>query len=487
MLGAAPTSSYFPNKAINMDKKIIAVIVAAVVIVVAAAAFVALSGNDDKDNGPDTPGVDDTANQGKIVGNTLGETQRPNKDSRLWIYGNANEDDKIDASDIEYVRGIISGTNTKTILADANGDGVVDEKDVQRIQKIIDQKEIDVYYVNDYFEVAKVSWPVKTIGISYVTGAYIVDLCNLGDKVTVIDDTIRDYWNVMNPSAYGKAVCYGNVESPNFEQVLTANPDVFVHGWPDTTLDPQWTAKLSSVGIDVMFMNTADNSGVRNEYIDRMIVMQGFLLQGDMDKVYEYLAWHDEVIQKITDAGSKIDDKDKINYLMLRRTQYTGGGEGVVRINGASSTNSIHAEWAGVNAISEDSGSGIGSGYPTISIETLLADIEKYKDADNVFCLADNLQDGIRQQYSLKTAVETNKTLTDASPVKIRYIAMAREVGNSPLYVVEMAWYQDILYGDVVDNGLDYKELFDYYFQHFTSYDYSVSIDHFFYDGGYKS
>jgi len=62
-------------------------------------------------------------------------------DLTLGIFGNANMDDTIDVNDIEYVEGIIEGTNEKTELADANYDGKIDKNDKNQIEQIINSEE----------------------------------------------------------------------------------------------------------------------------------------------------------------------------------------------------------------------------------------------------------------------------------------------------------------------------------------------------------
>ena len=51
----------------------------------------------------------------------------------LTVY-NANLDDAIDENDVEYVRGIIDGTEDETQFADANYDGKIDEDDIVQIE-----------------------------------------------------------------------------------------------------------------------------------------------------------------------------------------------------------------------------------------------------------------------------------------------------------------------------------------------------------------
>ena len=52
----------------------------------------------------------------------------------LHIFGNANMDNVIDQTYIEYMRWIIEGTSEITELADADQDGSVDEQDVSRYE-----------------------------------------------------------------------------------------------------------------------------------------------------------------------------------------------------------------------------------------------------------------------------------------------------------------------------------------------------------------
>ena len=107
----------------NSTSKIIAVV--AVIIVVAAAAFVVLGGDNEKSEGDKNKDAlapvlqkmsDDTADY----------------PARLMILGNANCDDDIDDKDVAYIEKLIKNgyDYTKEFMADANYDGVIDEKDV---------------------------------------------------------------------------------------------------------------------------------------------------------------------------------------------------------------------------------------------------------------------------------------------------------------------------------------------------------------------
>ena len=71
--------------------------------------------------------------------------------------------------------------------------------------------------------------------------------------------------------------------------------------------------------------------------------------------------------------------------------------------------------------------------------------------------------------------------------MEIHYLGMAREMGNSPLYIVEMAFYVCTMYPDIAESiGLDYTGLFYEYFEKFASSDYwmNLEIEDFFLDHG---
>lgn len=457
-----------------MNSKYVAIVAVAAIVVAGCAAFLVL-----KDNGDD--------GHSSIVGTVIGEDSFPNTDSRLWVYGNANEDDKIDNDDIIYLEGIIEGKNARTQLADANADGKVDSEDVEYLKRIISKEEIDVYYIDNYFKVAKVSWPVNSVAIGYCSGAYVADVTGVCDKVTMVDGTIAKYWKGMNPK-FESAVSFGDTSTPDYEEMMKQKIDVYVPGYADANADPLSPDKLNPVGIDVMFMSTADNSGIDypNEYIDRSIVMFGYLLQGDMDKVYNYLAWHDEVLGKLKEAGASIAEGDKAAFMMARSSPFYKT-DGTVSITGYNNTNNIHAVWVGIDAVGQHSNV-LKKNYNTLTQEQVLAVINEERNANtNMLYYMDNAHDGIRGQYDLTNCVNADAEMLKSSTAKIHYMGMAREAGNSPLYVIELIFYQNVMYPELTaTTGLKWDEQFEYYLDNFTSYDYSdlVDKDKFFHDFG---
>ena len=449
----------------------------AVVAVVAVAAVVVMNNN----------GSDSSSDNGARVGEVIGEANFPNTDSRLWVYGNANEDDKIDDSDVTALEKMVAGSLAKTQLADANADGKIDNDDVSYLKKIINAKEstkLDVYYIDNYFKIAKVSWPVKSIATSYCSGLYTAEATGLTEKLTMVDSTISTYWAHLNSYAT-KAESFGDTETPNYELMIKNNIDVYVPGYCDAKADVESPEKLNPVGIDVMFMNTCDNSGVpyTNEYIDRSILMFGYLLQGDMEQCYEYLAWHDKILTEVEIAALTIDEDDKGALIMSRNApSYIDTGQ--YSLTGKGNTNMIHADWAGCYVVADHNAS-LPKNYNNLKTEDILKILKDTAEAGytTVYWI-DNEHDGLRGQRDLDVTVASwEKELATAVP-EMHYLGMAREAGNSPLYVIEMVFYMNVMHPGHID--LDFEEEFNYFIDHFTletsKYKSSMKMENFFKD-----
>lgn len=464
-----------------MANKNTIIVIAAVVVVaiVAVAAFAVMNNNG---GGSDTK-------DGARVGEQLKESDFPDSGSRLWIYGNANEDDKLDSSDVVALENMVKGSVLRTQLADANADGEVDDKDVTYLKSILaatESTKIDVYYVDNYFKVAKVSWPVKSIATSYCSGLYTAEATGLTDKIAMVDSTIADYWAKLNSYAE-KAKVFGDTGTPNYELMIQNKIDVYVPGYCDAKADAESVKKLNPAGIDVMFMNTCDNSGVEmtNEYIDRSIVMFGFLLQGDMDQTYEWLAWHDGILTKAKAAVATLKESDRCALIMSRNApSYTTTGQ--YSITGKGNTNMIHANWAGCYVVADHSSS-LPKNYNNLKTEDILTVLKQTADAGHTTVYwIDNEHDGLRGQLDLDVTVASwEEELKTAIP-DMHYLGMAREAGNSPLYIIEVIFYLNVMHPGLLD--LDFEEQFEYFIDHFTletsKYKSQMDMDNFFKDYG---
>jgi len=157
-----------------VDKKIamIAAIVAAIAIIAVAA--VLLMNN----NGNNDSGDDEISYEGFNVSKT-----------RNLVFGNANNDNYLNDEDLKMIKSIVNKElvwdNVNYPLADTNADGVVDNKDVALLEKLLAGEKTTAYYMNWYKDVASVYFPVTgPITVDYST-AY--DMCVI---LGVLDDLV---------------------------------------------------------------------------------------------------------------------------------------------------------------------------------------------------------------------------------------------------------------------------------------------------------
>jgi len=462
------------------NKTMIIIAVVAVVAVAGVAAFVVMNNGG---NGGDS--------EGALVDKILKESECPSKSSRLWVYGNANEDDKLNDDDLTYLQGIIDGKNKTTVLADANADGKVNSDDIDFLKKLINadsKTKMKVYYVDNYHQVSAVNWPVSTIAIGFSSGAYLADLTGLLGKVAMVDDTIKTTKWVNINSKYATLPSFGWEEEPDLEAVLENKVDVYVPGYCYTITDSDTRKFFKGTSTDCMYMNTCDEDGggddSAKEDIDRSIVMFAYLLQGDMTKTYEYLEWHDSVIGKIKKAVSGLSDSDKKMYIMFRNApNFVTSGQYLIA--GKGNTCTYHSEIAGALVAGENAE--LKDVYNTLDEDAIYEIVRKCAQ-DGKFIIIDNENDGIRQRDNQTFDVTTPSIakMMAQSGIEITYLSLARETCNSGLYLAETAFYLNMLYPEL-SAGIDYEEIFEYYFDHFVTEDLSEYVDldgHFFINWG---
>lgn len=155
-----------------MDKKVTLAIVAVVVVIaVIAVAFVALNNGDEKKDYSKT---------------SIGEIG-----TYVPIFGNATGDLYIDDDDVNMLQAIVNGEmewdEKKAPFADADRDGVITQKDVDIVKKIIAVEPCTVYYQDYYGDDTAVNFPLtnRNIAVTYYQQAEACAILGVLDKVTV--------------------------------------------------------------------------------------------------------------------------------------------------------------------------------------------------------------------------------------------------------------------------------------------------------------
>ena len=242
------------------------------------------------------------------------------------IYGNANNDDYLDESDVTALETIIeSGTwvENKAPLADANQDGVIDEKDVEMVKKMVNREPMDIYYQGWDFKtpaVKKVGYPIKTC---VVTGS------NVLMAVKSIGATDRIVGASISTSTLDKVLysdIYDNVPDVSKNSIITIVPEEFSKVNDKTPVDAIITMNSVSYvkneetflksGVDVVRVAASDGLDSISAYITL-----GFLLECE-ERANDFARFCDDLIG---DVEEKLDGVERKTSLSVTMTNSVSG------------------------------------------------------------------------------------------------------------------------------------------------------------------
>lgn len=222
-----------------MNNKVltIAVIAGIAVVCIAAAAFL----------------LPDRGDEGGIV---------VNDDTRLMIYGNANNDDYLDQKDVVALERMVeqgSWDSTSAPYADANNDGNVDSADVSYLEGILRKRSTVLYFTNTWGDINSVRYPVTgDVGTMYWEEADLAILLGIWGRVTACG--YGSLTEDKNPG-YRDRFSYGELGNKvEFETVLESGVSVLIgYGGNDgSTRDIISSSKASGANIDVVSLDLYD-------------------------------------------------------------------------------------------------------------------------------------------------------------------------------------------------------------------------------------
>ena len=217
----------------------------------------------------------------------------------LGIYGNANEDDTIDMRDLTYVKLIFFGKKPETELADAKYDGKINPLDFIQIKLIIVGKEKELTLDDYYGEAVTVSKPITRIVVPYVEQADLLRALNAADKIIAVPERIR------NEEAYYPELSMlpsmGTVFQPDYEVILSLNPDVFL------VYFPQWVDCEKLPGITCIFLGY---EAFKPESFAQTVTTLGYIFDKEED-AEKYIDWNIGWINEIKSRTSGLSEDEK--------------------------------------------------------------------------------------------------------------------------------------------------------------------------------
>ena len=142
---------------------------------------------------------------GGVILITKDKNNGPTINASLEVFGNANNDYKIDNSDVDVIKNIIDKKDGYTLekypLADANHDSKVDQSDIDLTNKIIAggdvNNKIKIWLINHTTDTttypngqyaAEVSWPVsKCVANGAANALIIYEMVGIRDNIVGIN------------------------------------------------------------------------------------------------------------------------------------------------------------------------------------------------------------------------------------------------------------------------------------------------------------
>jgi len=222
-------------------------------------------------------------------------------DYTLGIFGNANMDDTIDEDDIEYVEGIMEGTNEETELADANRDGQIDEDDIAQIVLIMLGEMKEIIYLDDVGNPVTVTMPIQRIIVLSADCSEVIRCFGIDDRIIAVDSYTAEDSNFF--PQFADLPSLGSSFHPDCEAIIELNPDiVFAY---TSVKEEELEDKLEPAGIPV----------VRFSYCkvatrDTQLRTIGYIL-GENAKAEEIIEFYNGITDPLVEALGDLSDDDK--------------------------------------------------------------------------------------------------------------------------------------------------------------------------------
>jgi iron complex transport system substrate-binding protein len=227
-------------------------------------------------------------------------------DHTLKVFGNANMDDAIDEADIEYVQGVIDGTNEETELADANYDGEIDEEDIAQIELIIAGVETELTLIDGATRTVTVGKPVERIVVCFPHALETLRTLKV-PKDNIVG--AAKHWPEYDPGFFpeiGDIPDVGDRWDPNVEEILALKPDLVMFTASSAYSDTSSTiSSLESVGVDVLCFSL---NGL--ETYPEEIEELGYVLDKEVE-AKEFVDWRGNILDDIEAKVDNIPENEK--------------------------------------------------------------------------------------------------------------------------------------------------------------------------------
>lgn len=270
----------------------------------------------------------------------------------LDIFGNANMDETIDESDIEYVNDAINGVKESTRLSDANNDGAIDENDLSEIEKIIDGSNTELTFL-DFDGVTKtVKLPVEKIITTYTYHAWAIEQLGMKDRIVAVDESVKKEEGTVFPDLK-ELPSIGSYSEYDYEKIIELKPDIVIIYRREWLPDPGIEEKIESALPDcTVFALEPRNMGTFKREISKL----AYILCA-RDAGEELVSWYETNIDSIARRLEDLPPEDKVRVIHIDDENLAEGGTTYRTIgNESMAENMVISAAGGVNLAGDLSG-----------------------------------------------------------------------------------------------------------------------------------
>ncbi|MDO5852566.1 MAG: hypothetical protein Q4Q62_00575 [Thermoplasmata archaeon] len=307
-----------------MDKKMMYALVVVVILVVASVSAYVVLKNDDSD--PGEPTVMDNA--------------------ELKVYGNINGDRYLDSRDATLIQNLINDGKTATEypLADANQDGVLDSKDVDVVNAVVNGESTTIYHINYHDtngdgvmdqELVSTKYPVTSTIMTGSTNTALLLYClGIVDQVKgatyssssldkdLFSDSYLDTEKCVKLGTSSSSIAFEDGKAGSSDVIATQNVTALVTDWNRTYITNEST--FEEYGVDVIRVSAA---AVDAETLTHSAMLLGLLFQVS-ERANQYIDLSLEVLNYVEDAISGLDNAKVVvssmtGYLSSVTSDYT--------------------------------------------------------------------------------------------------------------------------------------------------------------------
>lgn len=269
--------------------------------------------------------------------NNADEKRRELTSKALEIYGNADGDFKIDASDAELVEDFlkefgeskvedllkdeafmngtfVNDSNFNIKFADANNDGVIDGSDVVQIRGVVDRTADTLWFIDGRGKDMAVGLDIDRIGAEYYANVELCLILGLADKIVAVDNAPYIYREFYFTEAQRNNISnmYG-MNSPDYAYINELDLDILLTFYTNAQDEKQ--EKL--IGTDVVYLGlyNPDMSNAEGSNFIQGILKAGYIF-GKVERAEEYAEWILATRDKLAEIASSIPEDDKPWVLM---------------------------------------------------------------------------------------------------------------------------------------------------------------------------